>query len=102
MIEIIRTLVIASRYRLTTHARFSLQSRKISVDDIEDVFKVGKIIEKHIDDFGYECYLIYGERFNGDPIHIGCKMVEDYLQINTVYFPYEEFWEDNWQRRKKR
>gem|GEM_PF-6245609 len=93
---------MAGRYRLTKHARFSSQSRKISVNDIEDVFRVGKIIEKHIDDFGYECYLIYGERFNGDHIHIGCKIVEDYLQINTVYFPYEELWEDDWQRRKIR
>jgi len=73
VIKTIKKLVEIGRYRLTKHARLSSRSRKISVDDIEDVFKVGKIIDRHIDDFGYECYLIYGERFNGDPIHSAAK-----------------------------
>ena len=45
------------------------------------------MIETHIDDWGFVCYLVAGERFNGDVIHIACKIVDDVVQINTVYFP---------------
>jgi len=51
-------------------------------------------------DWGFVCYLIAGERFNGDVIHVACKIVDDVVQINTVYFPYVHLWEDDRVRRR--
>lgn len=98
----ITRMVKAGNYRLTKHALISSRIRKISIEDIEKILISGEIIERHLDDFEYECYLICGKRFNGDSIHISCKMVDEYLQINTVYFPYDEFWEADGKRRRKR
>ncbi len=89
----IRRLVKQDAYRLTDHARRRCRSRRITIADVEMVIANGRIIETYIDDFGYECYLIYGERFNGDEVHVAGKIVDDVFQINTVYFPHEHLWE---------
>jgi len=93
-------LVQDDQYRLTRHARDASRVRRISVVDIEDAIINGQVIETHLDDWGFVCYLIAGERFNGDVIHVACKIVDDVVQINTVYFPYVHLWEDDRVRRR--
>lgn len=88
----IRSLVEDEEYRLTSHAFEECRSRQISVQDIEDAIAIGQVIEKHIDDWGFDCYLIAGERFNGDVIHVACKIVDEYVQINTAYYPHAHLW----------
>ena len=91
----IRQLVQDDQYRLTRHARDESRVRQISVRDIEDAIASGQVIETHIDDWDFVCYLIAGERFNGDVIHIACKIVDDVVQVNTVYFPHAHLWKDD-------
>ena len=96
----IRQLLQSDQYRLTRHARDESRSRRIGIQDIEDAVNQGQIIETHIDDWGFECYLIAGERFNGDMVHIACKIVDGIVQINTVYFPHAHLWQDDQIRKR--
>lgn len=99
----IRHLIKNDQYRLTRHALEECRSRQITVQDIEDVIAIGEIIETHVDDWDFDCYLIAGERFNGDIIHVACKIVDDTLQINTAYFPHSHLWiKDRIRRVRKR
>jgi hypothetical protein len=91
----IQALVAQGQYRLTFHAQDKMDRLRIAVADLEDTFASGEIIETREDEFGYECHLVLGERFNGDQIHIACKVVSGMVQVNTVYFPDPEFWETN-------
>ena len=97
----IRQLVEANEYRLTRHAWEESRIRQIRLQDIKDAIRIGQIIETHIDDWGFDCYLIAGERYNGDVIHVACKIVEGMLQINTVYHPHSHLWEKDRKRKKR-
>ncbi len=69
---------------------------------LKNSISTGQIIEQHVDDWGFDCYLIAGERFNGDIVHIACKIVEEILQINTVYYPHAHLWDKDRVRKKRR
>lgn len=98
----LRSCVAAQSYRLTIHAWDKSRQLHISVDDVAQVFSNGEIIETTIDESGIENHLVLGERFNGDQIHVACKLVGDILQINTLYFPDAEFWKADGRTRKRR
>jgi hypothetical protein len=100
-LQTIQKFIEENQYRLTRHAWEGCRRRQIRLQDVKDAVKVGQIIETHVDDWEFDCYLIAGERFNGDTIHVACKIVEDVLQINAVYFPHSHLWEKD-RRRKKR
>ena len=93
-------LVQQGHYRLTGHARGQMRSRQISVDDVELVITEGRVIETTVDEFGFDCYLILGQRFNGDEIHVAGKIVKDVFQVNTVYYPHEHLWTDDFAHRR--
>lgn len=97
----IQHLVQTNKYRLTRHAWDECWARQIRLQDVKDVIAIGEIIETHVDDWGFDCYLIAGERFNGDVIHVACKVVEENLQINTVYYPHPHLWEKDRKRKKR-
>lgn len=97
----LRQLVKTNNYRMTRHAWEECRMRQIRLQDIQDAISVGQIIETHTDDWGFDCYLLAGERFNGDVIHVACKIVEDILQINTVYYPHPHLWEKDRKRKKR-
>ncbi len=97
----IRQLVETNDYRLTRHGWDECRARQIRLQDVKDAIFAGQVIEEHIDDWGFHCYLVAGERFNGDVIHVACKIVEDILQINTVYYPHPHLWEKDRKRKKR-
>lgn len=97
----LREFMQANEYRLTRHAWEESRMRQIRLQDIKEAIAIGKIIEEHVDDWGFDCYLIAGQRFNGDVIHVACKIVEGVLQINTVYHPHPHLWEKDSKRKKR-
>ena len=97
----IRDLIRLEQYRLTRHARDECRLRQITLDDVEEAIANGQIVEKHLDEEGFNCFLIAGERFNGDVVHVASKIVDDILQINTVYYPHTHLWERDSKRKKR-
>lgn len=97
----IQERVQTNKYRLTRHALEECRARQIRLQDVKDAVSNGKVIETHVDDWGFDCFLVAGERFNGDVIHVACKIVEDVLQINTVYYPHSHLWENDRKRKKR-
>jgi hypothetical protein len=77
-----------------------MHRRRIARADVTDALTDGRIIETNTDEHGFTCWLILGQRFNGDELHVAGKHVGDMLQVNTVYFPDEEFWENDARTRR--
>ena len=101
ILHTIQQFIAENQYRLTRHAWEECRHRQIQLQDVKDAVNGGQIIEAHVDDWGFDCYLIAGERFNGDVIHIACKIVDDMLQINTAYYPHAHLWEKDRKRKKR-
>lgn len=97
----LRELIRLEQYRLTLHAYDECRVRQITVNDIEEAIVNGQIIETHIDEEGFNCFLIAGERFNGDVVHIASKVVDNILQINTAYYPHTHLWEYDKKRKRR-
>lgn len=101
ILQNIQQFIAENQYRLTRHAWEECRHRQIQLQDVKDAVNLGQIIETHVDDWGFDCYLIAGERFNGDTIHVACKIVDDMLQINTAYYPHAHLWEKNRKRKRR-
>lgn len=89
----IRQCVAAEQYRFTRHAWQMMRQRHITRSDVTQALLGGDVIETTTDDRDFTCWLVLGQRFNGDDVHVACKGVGIMLQVNTVYFPDEEFWQ---------
>lgn len=100
-IKQIRELISLEQYRLTRHARDECRIRQITLNDVEETIANGQIVETHVDEEGFNCFLIAGERFNGDVAHIASKVVDDVLQINTVYYPHTHLWDYDKKRKRR-
>ncbi|NTW49267.1 MAG: DUF4258 domain-containing protein [Chlorobiales bacterium] len=80
--------------------QMSRPDRMISAEEVRQVIQTGVIVEDYPDDVrGRSCLVLGGEQER--PIHVVCAPKEDYLAIITAYLPGEDFWEDNFRRRKK-
>ncbi len=71
----------------------------ITRDEIEEVIRIGEVIEDYPDDVrGHSCLLLgYGNE--NRPIHVVCSPKEDYLAIITAYLPNSNQWSTNFKRR---
>lgn len=98
IIEAIR----ANRVRITDHADTEAHADRLSLDEICFSVFCGEIIEDYPTDKPYPSCLIYGQTFNGDPVH----SVWAYNQQNrwailiTVYRPDPHRWID-WRKRRR-
>lgn len=95
-IEEIREKIRFEEYKLTFHAIIQADARQVSHEDIKEAIFNGEIIEEK-----HPHYLICGERFNGDPIHIAL-IFKKTLKIITVYYPDEGKWIKNKIRRRRK
>ncbi|PIU95193.1 MAG: hypothetical protein COZ06_09315 [Armatimonadetes bacterium CG_4_10_14_3_um_filter_66_18] len=96
----IRRCVLSEQYRFTRHAGERMRRRQLSRAEVAEVLTGGGIIETTTDEHGFTCWLISGQRFNGDDVHVAAKRVGNVLQVNTVYFPDEQFWESDARTRR--
>ena len=101
-IESIRNLYTEDAIRITMHAAKRLEKRGISVDDVISCVKNGKIIEKYPDDYPYPSCLILGYTVNNQDLHVVLGISDEMLIIITAYYPVEDKWETDFEKRKER
>ncbi len=89
------------RVRITDHADEEAESDQLTFDEIYFSVVNGEIIENYPDDKPYPSCLVYGQNFQGDPIHSVWAFNEKSLWVVliTVYRPDKARWID-WRERK--
>ncbi len=95
MIREIRKKFSRDEFEFSKHAVDRSIIRKISVQEIREVLRVGEIIEDYPDDkYGPSC-LIFGMTDNKRPIHIQCSYpIRPIVKVITVYEPDSARWID--------
>ena len=79
-----------------------MQSRDISIPDVENCIMHGEIIEEYPTDFPHPSALIFGHKLSGEVIHAVCGLDEKLLYFITAYEPTtEKFMSDLRTRRQK-
>lgn len=86
-------------YRI--HATRRMFQRDIHEDNVENILKFGKIIEKYDEDFPLPSALVSGVTSTNRPVHlvVGVNKSDQILVIITVYEPSSNKWTDNFSRR---
>ena len=102
MIEIVKLQQLCSSKNvvLTEHARQRLVERKISIQDILQAIKTGKIIKQYEDDKPLASCLILGITINQKPLHLVISHDEKFIYLITAYYPNPTQWEADWETRK--
>ena len=102
MIEIIKLQQLCSSKNvvLTEHARQRLVERKISIQDILQAIKTGKIIKQYEDDKPLASCLLLGITINQKPLHLVISHDEEFIYLITAYYPNPTQWEADWETRK--
>jgi hypothetical protein len=100
-INAIITALLANRIRVSDHADEEAQADHLTFDSIYFSVLYGEIIEMYPDDTPYPSCLIYGEAFNGDPIHSiwAYNQQNQWTVLVTVYRPDPARW-INWRERR--
>ena len=102
MIEIVKLQQLCSSKNvvLTEHARQRLVERKISIQDILQAIKTGKIIKQYEDDKPLASCLILGITINQKPLHLVVSHDDEFIYLITAYYPNPTQWEADWETRK--
>ena len=100
LIEAIREKVAANAFEFSQHAVDQTILRRISVQEIREAIRTGKVIEDYPDDkYGPSC-LVLGFAANGKAIHLQCSYPSrPVIKIVTVYEPDPNEWIGYEQRR---
>ncbi len=91
-----------SRLRISDHADEEAQADTLTFDEIFFSILQGEIIETYPDDRPYPSCLVYGDTFEGDPVHSVWAYNEDnrWAVLITVYRPDPARWV-NWKTRRR-
>jgi hypothetical protein len=89
------------RVRISDHADEEARADKLSFSEIYSSVLQGEIIEDYPDDKPYPSCLIYGDTFDGDPVHDVWAYNRDnkWVVLITVYRPDPTRW-INWRKRR--
>jgi len=100
-IEDIIDAIRNKRVRISDHADDEAQADKLSFSEIYFSVLQGEIIEDYPDDKPYPSCLIYGDTFDGDPVHSVWAYNRDnqWTVLITVYRPDPTRW-INWRKRR--
>jgi hypothetical protein len=98
----IQQRILVGKYVVSFTHTEKLRRRRMSLATIEEIVRVGEIIEEYpFDPRGPSC-LILGVAPTGRPIHVVCGNLEsEEILIITAYEPTPEEWELDWKTRKK-
>jgi len=100
----IEDIVNSIRYRrikITDHALEETENDELSFDEVYFSVLHGKVIEDYPNDKPYPSCLIYGNTFNGNPVHSVWAYNEQnqWSVLITVYRPHPKKW-INWEKRR--
>ena len=89
------------RIRITDHADEETQADDLIFDEVFISVFQGEIIEKYRDDKPFPSCLIYGDTFNGNPVHSvwAYNKENQWAVLITVYRPDPQRW-INWRKRR--
>jgi hypothetical protein len=87
-------------YYFSKHAEQERQNDNLLIEEVEDAFLSGRILEQYEDTGRGESCLVVGFTKTGKPIHIVCGAREDVLAIITVYIPTPPQFINPFKRRK--
>jgi len=101
-IQDIISAIQEKRVRITDHADEEAQADNLTFDGIFFSVLQGEIIEDYATDKPYPSCLIYGDNFQGDPIHSVWAYNDKtrWAALITVYRPDPNRW-INWRERRK-
>ena len=99
-IQMIIEAILSHRVRITEHAE-EVQADHLSFDEVLGSVMRGEVIEEYPNDWPYPSCLIYGETFDGAPVHSVWAYNESngWVVLITVYRPDPRRWID-WRKRR--
>ena len=91
-----------NQIRITDHADEEAQADDLSFDEVFGSVFRGEVIEDYPHDWPYPSCLIYGETFQGDPVHSvwAYNEKDGWAVLVTVYRPDPGRWTDYRVRRQ--
>lgn len=102
-ISLIVRAVASDRYEISQHAEKERRNDGLSLADIENAIRTGRIIEGYPNDPRGASCLVFGWACDGRPVHLVVGFLPDeWVRIITVYVPDPEKWELDWETRKRR
>ena len=92
--EQLKKIISKKQIYLKKHAFMRMFQRKITINDVKNVFEFFDVIEEYPDDKPFASYLIFGYSGN-TPVHmvISVDYNNEALYIITVYEPSDLLWE---------
>ena len=95
MIDGIRQKIEADQFEFSKHAVDQSIIRRISVQEVREIFGSAEVIEDYPEDkYGPSC-LIFGKTLAGRPLHIQCSYPSrPLIKIITLYEPDPTLWID--------
>ena len=102
-IQNIISAIQEKRIRITDHADEEAQADSLAFDEVFFSVLQGEIIEDYPTDKPYPSCLIYGDNFQGEPIHSVWAFNDktQWAVLITVYRPDPNRW-TNWRERRKK
>jgi hypothetical protein len=100
LIEEIREKIEAEQFEFSRHAVDQSIIRRITVQEVRELFGDAEVIEDYPEDkYGPSC-LILGKTSRGRPLHIQCSYPSrPLIKIITLYEPDSDLWVDFKKRR---
>jgi hypothetical protein len=100
LIDEIGEKIEAGEFEFSKHAVDQSIIRRISVQEVREIFADAEVIEDYPDDkYGPSC-LIFGRTREGRPLHIQCSYPSrPLISIITLYEPDPDLWIDSRMRR---
>ena len=101
LIEEIQEKIEAEQFEFSKHAVDQSIIRRISVQEIREIFADAEVIEDYPEDkYGPSC-LIMGKTREGRPLHLQCSYPSrPLIKIITLYEPDPDLWIDFKMRRR--
>lgn len=95
LIEEIREKIEAEQFEFSKHAVDQSIIRRITVQEVREIFNNGEVIEDYPEDkYGPSC-LILGRTRAGRPLHLQCSYpARPLVKIITLYEPDPDLWID--------
>lgn len=83
----IQSKVREGEYCFSRHGDQERQNDNLTVSEVEEALRTGRIIEQYEDTGRGESCLVVGFTESGKPLHIVCGEIEDRVAIVTIYIP---------------
>lgn len=100
-IECLQKICSPENIEITLHAAKRLEQRGITLDDVMECIKTGKIIEYYPDDYPFPSCLVLGLSASDQYLHVVVGSNMETLWIVTAYYPDPQKWESDFATRKE-